>query len=122
MKVIRLTEQDVENLVKKILKEDDGFEWTNEVPPLDVVGDYVKEKYDYVTVDETDSDVLNIWNEDADDGMGGPIGVAVKLADNGYQVGIIYPEDDDEYFTMWEEHIPNTVEGVMDMIDEYIGY
>jgi hypothetical protein len=28
-KVIRLTEQDVENLVKRIIKEDEGFEWTD---------------------------------------------------------------------------------------------
>lgn len=113
----------MKNLIRKILKEEfNDFEWANEIPPLNVVGEYVKEKYEYVTVDETDGRVLNIWNEDAYDGMGGPMGVSVKLDENGYQVGIIYPEDDDEYFTMWEEHIPNTVEGVMDMIDEYIGY
>jgi hypothetical protein len=50
MKVIRLNENDIERLVKKIIKEEgENLDWTNDVKPYDLIGIYVRKPVQKLT-------------------------------------------------------------------------
>jgi len=96
-KVIRLTESDIENLVKKIIKEDNELEWISDIAPMDELVKILEEKFrTSIEVDLYNDNVIKIYFNsgglDSPDGM--ESGLVVALGEDFYRLGEFYESMD----------------------------
>lgn len=130
MKVIRLTESDIENLVKKIIKEDNGFEWTTDIIPMDELVKVLEEKFPTsIDVDLHNSNVIKIYFNSGglDSPNGTESGLIIALGEDFYRLGefeesMDYDEDNDSFSLTsddwyWFDEQYDSVEDILEAIE-----
>jgi len=128
-KVIRLTESDIENLVRKIIKEDE-FKWTNDIPPMDELVKILKEKFPTsIDVDLYNENVIKIYFNSGglDSPNGTESGLVIALGEGFYRIGefeesVDYDEDNDSFSLTnddwyWFDEQYDSVDEVLEAIE-----
>jgi hypothetical protein len=129
-KVIRLTEQDVENLVRRIIKEDNGFEWTTNILPMDRLVQVLEERFPTnIDVHLEDKNVIKIYFDTPglESPDGNEHGLIVALGEGFYRLGEFeeYHDYDEVSDTMsmvnddwyWFDETYDSVESLLEAIE-----
>ncbi len=128
-KVIRLNEQDIENLVKKIIKENE-FEWATEIPPMNELVKILEEKYPTaIDVDLVNDNIIKIYFNSGglDSPDGTESGLIIALGEDFYRLGefeesMDYDEDNDSFSLnnddwYWFDEQFDSVDGILEAIE-----